>query len=452
MANQVSKKSVGIKRQDLTEGSIPKKLTLFGLPLLAGNIVSQLYNVADSIVVGNVIGSDALAAVGSCFPLNMVIHGLLGGLAMGCSVLVGQYIGAKRYDEVSKTTNTTLILATLFGIFLTALGLLISGPVLRLLRTPENIFQDAVSYFRIVLIGLLGQMYYQLGSEILRGMGDSKYPMIMLTVCSVLNVVLDILFVGLMQMGVEGAAWATTIAQYISGALVLVRIYTMGTVEFNRKALRIDVSKIKPILRIGLPSGIQLMVSSAGMMVIQFIGNGFGSDFVATLTVVQKVDGFTLLPQSSLSQTASPFVAQNIGAHKDERLKKGIRLITLGSMVMGVALGLLLVVAGKPFIGLFTSNAAVIEMSYACVLIMACGFWASGLQQSLSGVLRGSGNTFVPMLIMIGAVLVRIPAAFLLATMRNDYRGVFGAMLIANLFGAACMLIYYLRVWKKRKV
>ena len=321
MANVAKPKLTAYEKGDMTNGSITKKLLLFALPVMGGQIFTQLYNVVDSIVVGNFVGEEALAAVNGSFAVQMICNSIFAGLGMGSSVVCSQYYGSGKTKELSSTVNTTFFLALLIGAILTVVGLLISRPLLVLLNTPENILDDSVTYLRIVFIGSIGHLFYTMGANVLRGLGDAKWPMYFLIVCSLINVVLDLVFVICFHWDVAGVAWATIIAQFISAVGVVIRIAKGGYhVTVNKDTFRLDGRKALTIARIGIPTAITMLVSSAGMLVIQSFANGFGSNFVATMGVAMKIDGFAMLPLQSLGQAITTFVGQNYGAKKLDRL------------------------------------------------------------------------------------------------------------------------------------
>ena len=318
--------SPSARKGDLTEGSIVKKLTLFALPLIAGNIVSQLYNVADSVVVGNFVSSDALAAVGASFPVMMCFNALFWGLSMGAGILIAQCFGAKEQDKLQNAVNTAFTLTLILGSVITVLGALFSRQMLIVMKTPANILADSTTYLSIIFYATVGNMIYNMGSGILRGMGDSRWPLLFLIFCSCMNVLLDLVFVIFLDMGVAGVAWATLISQYVSAVLTVLRIHFGGyAARVQYRKLRVNKESFSQIMRLGLPSGIQEMAYSLGMMLVQSFSNGFGSDFIAANSIIMKVDGFAVMPMMGIGAAISTFVGQNMGANKLDRTKKASR-------------------------------------------------------------------------------------------------------------------------------
>ena len=442
-----------LENQNLTTGSILKKLTIFALPILLGNIFTQLYNVADAIIVGRYVGSDALAAVGCSGSINMIVHSILMGLGMGVSVIVSQFFGANKKEELSKAVNTTLVLCLIFGSVLTVVGLLVGGPLLRLIKTPANILEDAILYLNITFLGLFGMMFYHVGSFILRGIGDSKFPMYMLILSSILNVALNLLFVVAFNMAVAGVAWATIISQYMVAIVVIIRIFKLKICELNRKTFRISKEMLPPIIKIGLPTSIQSMLTSLGMLILQSYNNGFGSDMVATVTVMQKLDGFANMPAMAMAQAATTFVGQNIGAGNFDRIKKGVRYVLSFNLIVGVLVGAAMLVFGRSFLHLFTTNEKVVEIGLHAIAVISFSYIATGIQNSCAGIIRGAGASFVTMVIMLACTVVRIPIAYFLAVVPHNYIGIFWSILIASYLGAVLTLGYYISGrWKTKAV
>ena len=439
------------KNEDMTTGSIMKKMMIFAVPVLLSSVFSQLYNVVDSIVVGRFVSAHALGAVGSCGNIMMVFYALMMGMNVGAGVVVSQYFGAKDYEGLNKVVITLIMVATIITFVMIALGLPLGPMILRLLKTPDELMNYAVIYLRISFIGLLGQFYFYVGSFVLRGMGDSRWPAMMVILSSVINIILDLLFVVAFHWDVAGVAWATAIAQGISAAVVLVRLARHEYLDFSLKNWKVDTSKIRPILSIGLPSSVQQLALSAGNLIIQRFANGFGADLVAAMTIVTKLDMFAMMPINSLSQTLSTFVGQNVGAGKDDRVRQGVRMMTITIISLSIALAAVIAAFGKPLMRVFTPDETVISIGAVCLYIMVFSYWGTALQQTYSGLLRGAGDAMFPAAVMIGAVLLRIPGTYLLAVRTGDYRGIFYCMCAAAILGGLVLLFYYRSgVWKNR--
>ena len=322
-------------RNDLTEGPIFQKLIGFAIPVILGNLCFQLYNVVDSVVVGNYVGTDALAAVGAVFPIMMLFNALFMGVSMGAQIVISQTFGAKDEDGLRTVTNTAITMAILIGAAITAVGVPLAKPMLQLIKTPANIIGDSRTYLVIIFIGTLGNVFYNLGSGTLRGMGDSRWPLVAMLVSSVTNIALDLVFVIYFNMGVAGVAWATSIAHFLSGMIPLWRIQSGNyPVRLHLKdMLHPDGAAASRIFRLGLPSSLQNAAMSLGSIVIQSFANSFGSNFIAANTIIMKADGFAIMPMMGLGMASTSFVGQNIGARKLDRAKKGVRAGQLSARV-----------------------------------------------------------------------------------------------------------------------
>ncbi|MBE6955250.1 MAG: MATE family efflux transporter [Ruminococcaceae bacterium] len=444
-------RSKSLRNQDMTTGSIMKKMMLFAIPVLISTLFSQLYNMVDSIIVGRFVSAHALAAVGSSGSVMMIFYALMSGMNIGANVIVSQYFGAKKYDELNKTVITLIMVATCVTVVMVTLGVTLSPVFLRMLHTPDELMKDATVYLRISCAGILGQFFFYVGSFVLRGMGDSKWPSYMVILSSVINIILDLVFVVAFHLDVAGVALATAIAQTISAVVVFYRMAHHECLDFSRKNWKIDKTKIRPILSLGMPSAIQQLCLSLGTLIIQRFANTFGADFIASMTVVTKVDMFAMMPINSLGQALSTFVGQNVGAGKDDRVKKGVRDMTLTIVGLSVGMGVVMAFFGKYLMLLFTDSQPVIAMGIVCIQIMVFSYWGTALQQAYSGLLRGAGDALIPAVIMISALALRIPFTYLLAVRPNDYRGIFYCMAGAAILGGVAMLVYYRSgIWKKR--
>ena len=431
-------------RGDLTEGSITKKLLMFSLPMIAGNLISQLYNVVDTIVVGNFVGSDAVAAVSSSFPLMMLFNSLFFGIAIGASIVVAQNYGAKRLEIVNKTINTAFALIYIVGVIITVVGLAFARPMLELLGTPANIIGDSTTYLAIIFAGTLGNIAYNVGGGILRGMGDSRYPLIFLSVAAVLNIFLDLLFVVVFHWDVAGVAIATIISHFVSGALVHIRINSgVYPVHVSPKSMRIDKPLAKTILRLGVPSAIQNVAMSLGSVVIQSFANGFGSNYIAANAIVQKVDGFVVIPMMSFGMALSTFVGQNVGARKLDRAHEAINTALRIIVGFGIVLGILLWFFGGNVMRIFTDNRTVLSIAGQGIRILAFFYFIMGLNQNLSGAMRGAGASYAPMAVSVIGNFFRIPVAYFIAVRPQNQYGLFWAMVFSIIVQFVMLFSYY---------
>jgi len=441
-------------KRDLTQGSVVKKLIIFALPLMASNLIMQLYNVADSIIVGQFVGSDALAAVGVSFPVMMFFNALFMGVATGTGIVVSQFFGAKNQESLEKAVSTTFSLTMIVGGIITVIGLFLSKPLLHLLGTPDNILNDAAAYLAIIYIGTIGNMVYMIGSGILRGMGDSKWPLYFLIFSSVMNVFLDLLFVAVFGWGVPGVAWATMISHFAAGVLVYFRINKGDYgVKLSFRKLRIDAFSAKTIIRLGLPSGIQSMAMSVGSMIIQSFANRFGSNFIAANSIVMRTDGFAIMPMFAIGMAVTTFVGQNIGAGKLDRVKHGIRTAALLIIGIGAAMGVILWFSGIYLMRAFTQAEVVLEIGERGIKVLAFFYCFMGLDQCFSGAMRGAGAAVAPMTTGLLANLARIPLAYFLAVLPNDYMGLFYSMSITMVLSSTMIYIYYRKGnWRSKAI
>ena len=432
-------------RGDLTEGNIARKLITFSLPMIAGNLISQLYNVVDSIVVGNFVGSDALAAVSASFPIMMLFNAMFWGIAVGAGIVIAQNFGAKRYDVLNKAVNTAFALVYASGVLISIIGVLFSGPLLKLLGTPENIIGDSTVYLAIIFAGTLGNMAYNIGGGILRGMGDSRWPLVFLSVSAVLNIVLDLLFVIVFKWGVAGVAIATILSHIVSGALVHIRINSgVYPVHVSPKSMRVEKQLAATIIRLGVPAAIQNVAMSLGSVIIQSFANRFGSNYIAANSIVQKVDGFAIVPMMAFGMALSTFVGQNVGAGRHDRAKEGIHVAMTSITVFGLILGVFLWFFGHPLMRAFTDNQTVLDIGFVGIRILAFFYFIMGMNQNLAGAMRGAGASVAPMITSIAGSLVRIPVAYFIAVVPYNMYGLFWSM-VASIVIQFILLYSYFR-------
>ncbi|SHK12654.1 putative efflux protein, MATE family [Anaerobranca californiensis DSM 14826] len=430
--------------KDLTEGNIPKQIFYFTLPMLIGNIFQQLYNTVDSIVIGKFEGTEALAAVGSSFPVIFLLVALLMGITMGATILISQYFGAKDFENVKKTVTTTYIFLFFASILTTILGLTFSSNILKLLNTPPSVLPLVQSYLNIMFIGMVAMFGYNTISAILRGVGDSKTPLIFLIIASIINILLDLLFVGVFRWGVAGVAWATVIAQtssFIFGLFYLKKNNSILYVTF--KDLTFDTKIFIKSLKIGVPTGVQQTLFSLGMLAVQRMVNSFGEVTMAAYTAAGRIDSFALMPFMNFGTAISTFVGQNIGANKLHRVKKGYLTTVLMTSVTAIFVTITLYFFGEPLIKLFDSNPDVVNIGLRKIRIVSTFYILIGIMFVTLGVIRGAGEAFVPMIISILTLwLIRIPvASFLIPHLGSD--GIWWSFPIGWMVGITLSLIYY---------
>ena len=391
----------------MTEGVIWKQLLAFSLPLLVGNLFQQLYNTVDSVVVGNFIGSDALAAVGSSNSLINLIIGMFMGIGTGAGVIISQYYGAEEKQKLHWAVHTTLALSIIGGLLLIALGVLLSPLILALMGTPESVMPGAVAYLRIFFCGSLFNLVYNMGSGVLRAVGDSKRPLIFLCISSVVNIVLDLLFVVVFHMGTAGVGYATVAAQGVS-ALLTVRalVRTDDSYRLELSKIKIDRRMMARVLKIGIPSGIQQSIISLSNVIVQANVNSFGAAAMAGFGSYSKIDGFAMLPLQSFCMAATTFTGQNIGAKKSRRVKQGVFQGLVISMIYTILISIILYLNAERILRIFSPDQDVIAYGYSSMLILLPFYWTMAIHQILMGSIRGSGRTMVTMLIGVGNMCI----------------------------------------------
>lgn len=446
--------------QDMTTGSPMAKLIQFSLPLLIGNLAQQMYNTVDSIVVGKYIGDTALAAVGTAGPILNLLLVLFMGVATGASILASQFFGAKDRRTLSVLVGNTIVLTVLTGLLMMVVGYFASPFLIGLISPPEDVAAGAVTYLQIIFLGMVGGSAYNILSGVLRGMGDSFYPLMYLILACVLNIILDILFVAKFNMGIAGVAWATIIAQAISGALCLIRLVGMKhLVDVNRGTLMLDRAITRRLCMLGLPAGITQGLFSMSAIIVQGLTNSLGTAVIAANVAVMRVDGFAMMPNFTFGTASTTFVGQNIGARRVDRAKQGIRdLLKLALITSGVLVACILLF-GRGLIGLFTDTDDVISIGVMGLRWLALGYIAFAVSQVLQGAMRGAGETMIPMWIsIITTIAIRLPLAYLLAALTRSETwpngspvALFASLLISWLLGMGMTVVAHRKgAWRRR--
>lgn len=386
----------------MTEGVIWKEILLFSIPLLLGNLFQQLYNAVDSVVVGNYIGAQALAAVGSSAPVINLLVSFFMGLAVGAGVIISRYFGARKKEELHIAVHTSLALTFAAGLVMTLIGVLISPYVLQWVGTPSDVMDSSVLYLRIYFLGILSVMVYNMGSGILRAVGDSRNPLYFLIVSSVTNIILDMLFVIVFHMGIAGVGWATLIAQTISAVLtMLLLMRTKEEYQVKLKHIRFHKHMLYEIVRLGLPSGLQNAIVSFSNVIVQSNINAFGSLAMAGCGSYTKIDGFAILPVMSYSMALTTFTGQNMGAKKYDRVKQGAKTGILMSVITIVCISALLLILGPNVLAIFSSDPTVINYGLYKMHVLAPGYIFLAISHAFNGIIRGAGITTVPMIVMV---------------------------------------------------
>lgn len=430
--------------KDLTQGSIVGGLVQFSTPLLFGLIFQQLYNTVDTLVVGNFVGSVALAAVGSTTPIINTLIGIFSGFSMGANVIVSQYYGANDEKSVQEAVHTSVIISAFFSVFISILGVILAPVMLKLMDTPDDVIHDASVYLEIYFSGAAGLIFYNTGSGILRAVGDSKRPLYFLIFSAGVNTVLDLLFVIVFRMGVAGVAWATVFAQVSSAILVLfVLSRTSGSYRICWNKIKLNKPILSSIFRIGLPSSVQQGITAFSNVFVQGYINNFGSAFMAGYSAYGKVDALALLPMQAIAMGCTTFVGQNIGAGKIQRAKKGINISLVLSVAFTAILLIPLMIFAEQAIMLFNSEADVIYYGTLYMRLVSPFYLLSCINQVYAGALRGSGDTRAPMIIMLGSFVVFRQIYLLIVS--NIFKNNFYPILFAYPAGwAVCSILLYI--------
>lgn len=404
------------RAQDMTEGNISRLLIKFTVPLLIGNFAQQLYSTVDAVVVSRAV-PNGLAAIGASSPLLHLFVLLFIAISTGAGVMVAQYFGAKQIDQLMKTVGNTVTLVFFAGILVTVVGVPLSRPVLEMINTPPEIIDMSAGYMQVMLLGTIASGFYNIISGILRGLGDSFSPLIYLLVAAATNVVLDIWFVWGLGWGVPGAAWATIISQLISAILCLRRLYNMDDLpKLTKHDLRPHRHILTQIMKLGIPAGLQQIIFSAAMVMVQRLTNSMGTMVINANTAVIRIDGFAMMPNFTFSMATSTFIGQNIGARKMDRVIEGGHIARRLALITSIVLTVSILIAGRPMLRMFSDDPTVITVGYGMMSILAVGYIAMSQTQVYAGILRGAGDTLPSLYIsIITTVFLRVPLAYLLA-------------------------------------
>lgn len=431
----------------MTEGSVVKNILFFSVPLILGNLLQQLYNTVDSIIVGNYVGSNALAAIGSSTSLVYLLIAFSQGVSVGAGVVISQRLGQKNKEGVQISVHTALALAGILGMILTVGGILFSKEILLWMNTPEEVLTDAVTYLRLYSAGMVFNVVYNMAAGILNAAGNSRRSLGYLAIASVTNLILDLVFIVGMKMGIAGAAIATNIGQMISCVLAiwfLVRAQTDYKVYLNK--IKIHKSTAGLIIKIGLPTGFQNMVISLSNILVQSSVNSFGANAMAGFGAYMKVDGFNVLPVTSFGMAATTFVGQNFGAGKTERVKRGM-WITLGiGILYTITTGILLLTFSETIMQLFSNDPAVIAYGRQAMHFFCPFYWVLSILHALSGTVRGTGKSIPPMVVLlISLCFFRVLWVQFVMPNIASIEGIFMLYPISWTIGSGLMILY---TWK----
>lgn len=430
--------------KDFTQGNEGRLILFFALPMLLGNVFQQLYNTVDSIVVGRALGEKSLAAVGSSFSIIFLMTALIMGITMGSTIIISQSFGAKNMENVKKAMDTAYVFLIVASVFVTILGLLLSGSILKLLNVPDEIFTDAKTYLNIIFIGMLGTFGFNSISAIVRGLGDSKTPLYFLILATIANIILDLVFVLVFHWGVAGVAWATIIAQaasFIGLYIYLSKINPMFRLDIRN--IRFDRDIFLSGLKIGLPTGIQQVMVSVGMMSIQSLVNGFGTITIAAYTAAGRLDSFAMMPAMNFSQAITAFTGQNIGARKPERVRRGFWMTVLMAGSVSVVITLVMFIWGRQLMQLFNTNQEVVDVGRRYLMIVSAAYILFSTMFVASGLIRGTGHTVFTMFTTLGSLwIVRVPAAVILSR-KIGSDGIWWSIPLGWAMGMTISLAYY---------
>ena len=446
--------------RDMTEGSPAKRIMEFSIPMLLGNVAQQLYNTADSVIVGHYVGDNALAAVGSASPILNLLLALFVGIATGAGIIVSQNYGAKNREGLTKSVGSCLSLSLIATVVIMIIGPIITMPMLELLGTPQSIIQWCADYLNIYFLGIIGFFMYNMLSGILRGMGDSASALVYLLIAAALNIILDIVFVANFGMGVPGVALATVISQAISAVFCYMKLAKMSdTFDLGLKTIRLNPETAKRIIKIGVPSGItQAIMAMAGMVVLN-LTNAMGEVVIACNVIIMRVDGFAMMPNFTFGQAMSVYTGQNVGAGRPDRVQDGIKQGLKIAVTFSTVITLILLVFGRILFGFFTDTPELIDLAVKMMRIMAVGYICVSVTQILGGIMRGCGDTLTPMWVsMIQTILLRVPFAYLVAYLTRSAEfphghpiALFGSLMFSWTMGMVISIIAFrMGKWKRK--
>lgn len=456
------KKTVLFGAQDMTQGRPMTNLLRFSVPLLIGNFAQQLYATVDSIVVGRYVGDRALSAVGTSLPVINLLLVLFMAVSTGVGIMVAQYFGAKDRESLSRSIGNAITMIVASALIIMAIGVGFSGSLLRLTNTPAETFDMARAYLTIIFSGVLAMGMYNIIAGILRGLGDSTFPLLTLLLSSVLNTILDIWTVSSLNMGVAGAALATVASQAVSAVLCLLKLWRMrDVVDMNASYLVPDRKFVGQMLRLGLPAGVTQAIFSMSMVFVQSLTNRMGYQVVTCTTAVMRIDGFAMMPNFSFGMAIATFVGQNVGANKMDRVAQGTKDVLKLSLTTSFTLVTLLLLFGGNLIRMFTTTEEIILLGTRQIRILAAGYVGMAISQVFGSIMRGAGDTMPSMWIsLFTTVGIRVPLAYILAWLTRSAanpngvpEAIFFSLLTSWLCGAAANYLWYRRgTWRTKSL
>lgn len=440
--------------KDLTIGNECKVILKFSIPILIGNLFQQLYNIIDSIIVGNYLGKNDLAAVGFSFNITLLLLALSMGITMGTSIIISQYYGAKDMHNIKRSIDTSYVFSFILSIIVTVVGIYFSESILMFFKVPSEVLPLAKVFLNTILIGTVSSFCYNTITNVLRGLGDSKTPVYFLIISAILNIILDIVFVILLKMGIQGASLGTVISQtfaFLGTYTYMNRIYPQF--KFNIKHIEFDKKILKLSLKIGIPSVMQQLFVSIGFLTVQVLINSFGASSMAAYTVASKIDAFAEIPTINLGKALSNFVAQNIGANLHNRVNKGYSASLIMGSVISIIITIMIIAFPKYLICLFTNDEAVINIGTNYLRIIGLFYIVFSAMQITNGVLIGAGCSLIPMIsTIVSLCLIQVPVAIILSY-EMGINGIWIATPIGWIGGLAIRLLYYfLGNWRNRSI
>ena len=439
--------------KDLTKGNELKTIIYFSLPILMGNIFQQIYNISDAIIIGNFLGKESLAAVGSSYQINVLIIAISIGISLGTSIIVSQCFGAKNIEKLKNAVNTGFIFSLILSFIITIFGFILSNRILILINVPENLLLNSNIYLKIIFIGVIPTFAYNSLTNILKGIGDSKTPTYILIVTVILNIILDILFIAIIDYGISGAAIATVISQFISFILCFFYVkLKYSNLIFSKFHFSIDFNILKEILTIGMSAMLQQVLISIGFIVIQILVNSFGTDCIAAFISASRIDAFAELPSINLGQALITFVAQNYGAKKMDRIIKGGKESLILGIIFSIITSIIIFIFPTFFISMFNKNPEIIFIGNQYLRTVSAFYIVFCLMQILNGLLLGYGKSFVPLIASITSFcMFQIPMPILLSKTSLRYNGIWITAPIGWTGGMLIRLCYFLKISKKIK-
>ena len=406
----------------MTQGNITRHIISFAIPLLLGNLFQQLYNMVDTWVVGNYVGNTAFSAVGTVGPVINLLIGFFGGLASGAGVVISQYYGAHREEKVQEAVHTAMLMTLVMAVVFTFLGLAMVPLMLRLMKMPQEVIPEATAYLHIYFIGITGLMLYNMGAGILRAIGDSQRPFYFLVACAIANIILDLTFVLLFDMGVQGVALATILSQAVSAVLVVITLLRTDTcVKLSIRKLKLHMEMLKKIVTVGIPAALQMAITSFSNIFVQSYINFFGANCMSGWTAYAKIDQLLFLPMQSIALASTTFVGQNLGCNQVDRAKKGVQAALLIGIASVIIMMIPIMIFAEPVVAFFNSEAAVVEYGSMFLRWLTPFYILCCFNQIYTAALRGAGNTRAPMIILIsGFVVFRQVYLFIMSRICNE--------------------------------